>query len=67
MKNGLVTGGRAFLREITEVSAALPLDGAGVGLFLAEDEAEERGLARAVGTDEAEAVGARDKERHLGE
>jgi len=66
VKNRLVAGGGAFLREETEVGAALPLDGAGVGPLLAEDEAEERGLAGAVGADEAEPVGARDEERDVG-
>ena len=58
VENGFVAGGGALLREVTEVGAALPLDGAGVGLFLAEDEAEQRGFAGAVGADKAEAVGA---------
>ena len=50
-----------------EVRAALPLDRAGVGRLLAEDEVEEGGFARAVGADEAETVRARDKQRHVAE
>ena len=66
VENGLVAGGGGLLREVAEVGAAFPLDGAGVGFFLAEDEAEEGGLAGAVGADEAEAVGAGDEQRDVG-
>ena len=66
-EDGLVADRRAFLRQVAEIRAAFPLDGAVVGRFLAEDQVEERGFARAIGADEAEAVGARDEERHLGE
>ena len=66
MENGLITGGGALLRQVAEIGAALPFDGAGIGFFLAEDEAEQGGLARAVGTDQAEAIGARDEERDFG-
>jgi hypothetical protein len=66
VEDGLVADGGAFLRQVAEVGAAFPLDGALVGLLLAEDEVEERGLARAIGPDQAEAVGARDEERDVG-
>ena len=65
VEDGFVAGGRAFLRQEAKVRAALPFDRAGVGFFLAEDEVEEGGLAGAVGPDEAEAVRARDEERHV--
>src|SRR5262249_31194799 len=44
-----------------------PLDRALVRGFLTEDEIEQRGLARAVRPDQAEAIRARNEERHLGE
>ena len=67
VENRLVARGGALLRQVAEVGAALPLDGAGVGLFLAEDEAEERRFAGSVGPDQAEAVGAGNEERHIRE
>jgi hypothetical protein len=65
MENGFIAGGRAFLREKAEVGPAFPLDGAGVGLFLTEDEVEKRGLAGAIRADQAEAVGAGNEERDV--
>ena len=38
VEDSFVAGGRALLREVTEVGAAFPLDGAGVGFFLTENE-----------------------------
>ena len=67
VENGLVAGRSAFLREVAEVGAAFPFDGAGVGFFFTEDEAEKGGFARAVGPDQAEAIGARDEERDFRE
>ena len=55
-EDGFVPGGRAFLREIAEVDAAFLDDLAGVGGFLTEDDPKERGLAGAIGADEADAV-----------
>ena len=66
VQDRLLARGRALLREKAEVRAALPLDRAGVGALLTEDEPEERGLARTVGPDEPEPIGARDEERHVG-
>jgi hypothetical protein len=66
VQDGLVAHRGAFLRQIAEVGAAFPLDGPLVGRLLAEDKVEERGLACAVGSDQAEAVRARDEQRHLG-
>ena len=67
VQDGLVAGRRALLRQEAEIGAALPTDRAIVWRLLAEDEIEKRGFACAVGAHEAEAVGARDKKRDLGE
>jgi hypothetical protein len=67
VEDGFVAGGRGFLGQVAEVGAAFPLDGAGVGFLFAEDEAEERGLAGAVGADEAQAVGAGNEQRDVRE
>ena len=65
LEDGFVADGGAFLREKAEVGAAFPLDGTGVLGLLAEDQVEQGGFARAIGADEAVAVGARDEERHV--
>ena len=65
LEDGFVADGGAFLGQEAEVGATFPLDGAGVLGLLAEDQVEEGGFARAIGADEAVAVGARDEERHV--
>ena len=67
VENSFVAGGGALLREIAEVGTAFPLDGAGVGFFLAEDEAEQRGFTCAVRADQSEAIGAGNEEGDLRE
>jgi hypothetical protein len=56
-----------FPGQEAEVRATFPFDQALVGLVLAEDDVEERGLAGPVGADEAEAVGPGDVQRHVRE
>ena len=56
-----------YRREEAKIRAALPLNGTLVGRLLTEDQVEQRGLTRAVGAYEAEAVRARNEERDLGE
>jgi hypothetical protein len=56
LQDRLVADGSAFLREEAEVRAGLPFDEPFVGLVLAEDEVEERGLPGAVGADEPNKV-----------
>ena len=58
LDDGFVADGRAFLREIADGGAALKVDGAIVGGFVAEDEAEQGGLARAVRADQPDAIAA---------
>ena len=62
----LVTGGRAFLRQITDRDVALSHDLAVVRRGFSEDEGKERGLARAVRADQPEAVATIDLQRDVG-
>ena len=55
----VVVQGVAVLVDVGEHDALAQLDGAGVGLLLADDHAEERGLAGAVGADHADDAAAR--------
>ncbi len=66
-EHGFLADRRAFLRQVAEIRPALPLDGALVGLFLAEDQVEQRGFARPVRPDQAEAISARNEKRYLRE
>ena len=50
----LVVQGVAVLVDVGEHDGLAQLDRAGVGLLLADDHAEERGLAGAVGADDAD-------------
>ena len=55
-EHGFIADRRAFLRQIAEHDIAFLHDLAGVRLFLAEDDGKERGLPRAVRTDQPDAV-----------
>ena len=58
---------RIFLRQVADGNAALGGDLPGVGRFLAQDDREERGLARPVRADEPDAVLAVDLQGGVGE
>jgi hypothetical protein len=62
-----VPGGGAFLRQVADVHVALGDDLAVVRELLAEDDGKERGLARAIRPDEADAVFAIQLQRDVGE
>ena len=47
---------RQVLRQVADADAAAPLDAAAIDGLLVGDDAEERGLARAVRPDEADAI-----------
>ena len=55
----------ARLLDVGELHAVADFEGAAVGLFLAGDHAEERGLARAVGADDADDSAGREREAHV--
>ena len=54
-----------LLRHVTDTRVAPHGDGAGIGLHFAGQNFQERGLAGAVGTDQAEALAFRDAERDV--
>jgi hypothetical protein len=58
LQHRLVPHRRGFLRQKTEGGPALQRDRALVGRVLAQDQREQRGLARAVGPHQAQAVAA---------
>ena len=66
-QHGFPAHGRAFLRQIADARGFEQRDGARVAGFLAEDDGEERGFPGTVGADEAEAVAAVHRQRHVGE
>src|SRR5207302_521341 len=55
--------GISALVDIGGLHSVAHTQGAGVGLLLADDHTEERGLARAVGTDDADDAAAGQRER----
>ena len=55
-QDGFVAGGLAFLRQIADARAADERHTACIRLFLAEDDFEQRGFARAVRPDDGDAV-----------
>ena len=57
---GLFIQLRAHLVEIRDLQLGAEADGAAIGLFLAQDQLQQRGLAGAVGTDQADLVAAQD-------
>ena len=67
LEDGLLADGGALLGQEAEVRAALPLGRALVGLLLAEDDAEEGRLPRAVGPDQPQAVAPLEGEGDVGE
>ena len=64
-KDGLVAGGGGFLRQVAERGVLVEDDAAGVGLAGAEDDGEQRRLARAVRADQRDALAEVDAQRHL--
>src|SRR5436190_15129831 len=66
-QNGFIAGRGAFLREKAERYAALESDLAIIRRLLAKNQGKQRGLARAVWTDEANAVLPVDGKGHIGE
>ena len=56
---------RAKLVEVDDLELGALLDGAGLRRELAEEQAEQRGLARAVGADDADLVAALDARREI--
>ena len=64
-EDGFLTCRGAFLWQVTHRDVALECDCAGVGGFGAENQRKERGLARAVGADKADAVAAIDLKGHV--
>ena len=65
--HSFVAGHRGFLRQVTERDAALTAHLAIIRRFRAEDDGKERGLPRAVRTDQPDAVLAIHLQRGLGE
>ena len=55
-QNGFLTGGRMLLRKKPDRGGLLHRDATFVGRRFAENEREERRLARAVGSDQAHAI-----------
>ena len=67
LQDGFVSHRHVFLGQESDGGAALPGQGAFVDGILAEDEAEQRGFARAVRADEPQAVAPQDREGHVRE
>ena len=65
VEDGFVAGGFAFLRQIAEPRAADERDLARVRRFLAEDDLEQRGFARAVRPDQPDALAGLERERNV--
>ena len=65
VEDGFVAGGFAFLRQITEPRAADERDLARIRCFLAEDDLEQRGFARAVRPDQPDALAGQERERNV--
>ena len=60
-----LAGGSAFLGQMADHNILLARNGARVWLFLAEDEGEQGGFARAVGPDQSDAIGAVNLQGHI--
>ena len=67
LDDGFIPGGRALLRQVAQRDAALEIDLPIIRRVGLEDEREERGLARAVRSDQADAVAAVHLEGHVTE
>ena len=65
VEDDFVAGGFAFLRQVAEPRAADERDLARIRRFLAEDDFEQRGFARAVRPDEADALAGLERERDV--
>ena len=65
VEDDFVAGGFAFLRQVAEPRAADERDLARVRRFLAEDDFEQRGFARAVRPDQADALAGQERERDV--
>ncbi len=65
VEDNFVAGGFAFLRQITKPRAADECDLAGVRRFLAEDDLEQRGFARAIRSDQPDALAGQERERDV--
>ena len=65
LDDGFVADGGAFLREVADGGATLEVDGPVVGGFIAENQAQQRGLARAIRADQPDAIAAIHLQRHV--
>ncbi len=60
-----VTGGRRFLRQVSDHGVFFPRDGSGVRLLRSEDEGKQSGFARAIWPNETYTLGPVDLKRDI--
>jgi hypothetical protein len=65
LEHGFIAGRRGFLRQVTERGVAIEHHAAGVRLGRAQDDGEKRRLARAVRTDQRDALAHVNGKRHI--